>query len=87
MTDYQPRSPSLEDQYEVWLRLLNDREILSAYEVIVRWHPNLQSAGPLERSRAAAVIEGSSNVRHVLPEDDVDTYELIEGSDVVLGWS
>jgi hypothetical protein len=87
MRDYAARSDSLTDQYVTWERLLNDPRILNRFQVMVRWHPNLVNAGPIEKEKANAVIEKCPAVVHVKADSRVDTYALIEASDVVVGWS
>jgi hypothetical protein len=87
MPDYEPRSSDFHDQYVTLRRLLSDPAVLDRYSIVVRWHPNLTTAGPSERSAAESVIASSANVIHILPNSFVDSYSLVNEADVVLGWA
>jgi hypothetical protein len=77
-------SAEIQDSYSLLLSILSNEKILEKYQVHVRWHPHLTRAGEFERKRMAKVIESSPNVRHFLPEDDTNSYSLIDGSDTVV---
>lgn len=87
MPDYEPRSCDFHDQYATLRRLLSDPAVLDRYSVVVRWHPNLITAGSNERAAAESVIADSASVTHIRPESPIDSYSLVSEADVVLGWA
>lgn len=51
---------------------------------VVRWHPNLVHAGQGERKRVSEAIKKLPKVIHIEPESRIDSYKLIDLSDVVV---
>lgn len=86
LPDYRPVNSEFKDQYDAYKKILTDPRILSEWEVWVRWHPNLMSAGPNETSRVRRTVEACGDVRHILPNDPLNSYAILEEADVVLGW-
>jgi hypothetical protein len=74
-----------ENQYETLLDLLTRDEVLSTYDVVVRWHPNLKSAGKHESTRIRELIECTSDrVFHLPPESTANTYKVLDAADAVV---
>jgi hypothetical protein len=58
--------------------------ILENYSIVVRWHPNLQTAGKFENELVDAIIAMSPLVEHIRSNSDIDSYSLLLSADVVL---
>ena len=81
------RTDLYEDEYAGIKAILSDDDLLSKYDVVVRWHPNLTGCGRGEREWILAVEKiTSKSVKHFLPEADVDSYYLLEQADVVVSF-
>jgi hypothetical protein len=70
--------------YTLLERICRDEDILDKCEVIVRWHPNLTTAGKNELRMVKQCIDSTPEVNHILPKSDTDSYELMEEADVIL---
>lgn len=86
MSDYFPPEGDFIDQYETYRQILNDPTILEKFEVWVRWHPNLVSAGPLELQDVEKTISESPHVLHIRPEDPANSYSILNAASIVVGW-
>jgi Capsule polysaccharide biosynthesis protein len=53
-------------------------------KIIIRWHPNLVNAGSGELSRMKQVVKSLPHVLHILPNEKVNSYELVELSNIVI---
>ena len=73
------------NHYDGLEQILSDRRIIERWNCVVRWHPNLSTAGFYERERISNIIKNySDNVAHYPPSSNVNSYSLIECSDVVI---
>lgn len=73
------------DIYALYLRMSLDVDIHSRFNVIFRWHPNLINAGKLEIEKVDEIVEISKNqCLHIRPGDRVNSYDLLENSNVVV---
>jgi hypothetical protein len=72
------------NQYTSLTKILKDEFIKENFEIVVRWHPNHRISGLFEKQAISSVIDGSSEVTHFRYTDSVDSYQLVEMSDIVL---
>jgi len=83
MPDY--LSPIYKNHYDGLKQIVQDLDLSDKWSVYVRWHPNLINCGPYERRFIDEVIASTSEAaRHYLPEDLVNSYDIVMASDVVL---
>ena len=73
--------------YEILKKILNDKEILQKYTIIVRWHPNQKITTGFEKKEISSIIKKySKNIIHIKSESRLNSYDLIDTSDVVLSF-
>lgn len=77
-------SGEFRNQYDLYKKILSDESILQGFEVIVRWHPNLKTAGINEVRKMNNVIQETNNVRHILPQEQINSYSIIKIADYVV---
>lgn len=82
--EFKEINPEFFDHYEVYRYLCSNDFILSKYNLIVRWHPNLVTAGKGELIRQAQVIDSSPRAIHILQVDKVNSYGLLEKANLVV---
>lgn len=72
-------------QYDFIKRIVCDRELLDEFHIVVRWHPNLETAGPNERRIIEELIATSPpSVINIPPGDPADSRRIIAESDLVV---
>lgn len=68
-----------------WIERLQARLSLDDFDLLVRWHPRQRAAGLGETGRIRRIAEAApTNVTHILPAEDVDSYLLAAEADVVV---
>lgn len=72
------------NQYTSLSMILQDSFIRENFEIIIRWHPNHRIAGKFEKEQINSVIDSSPHVKHFRYTDSIDSYQLVEKSDIVL---
>jgi hypothetical protein len=83
MSEYKNRI--FEDQYEGIKAILSLDIVLSNYNVIVRWHPNLRSSGNNEINVINEIIKDTDKkCYHYSFDDTIDSYELINLADKII---
>lgn len=70
--------------YDGIIEILSDPRINEQYQIVVRWHPNLVNAGDAERKLVHEIIGKFPNIKQYAAEHKVNSYDLLESSDVVL---
>lgn len=73
-----------DDPYGIFLNILNSEEVKEKYEIIIRWHPANRSKESNSRNKILQLIKQYAEFKHYAPESNVDTYHLLDQSDVVL---
>lgn len=71
--------------YDAIKRICSDEKVLSNCQIVVRWHPNSKQLNGNERMKLNSVIEAtSSDVMHLRPENNYDSYELLSDAELVV---
>ena len=75
------------DHYKNISQILNCKYIINKFDVRVRWHPNLITAGKQEVEKINNIVNKTKNkIIHYLPESKVNSYKLLEKSDLVISF-
>lgn len=74
------------EMFERQLCCLNELAVDLPYEIVIRWHPNLAKANKPTRDWLGSLVRSLSSLRHILPEDPVDTYDLVDKSDLIINF-
>lgn len=75
------------DHYKNISQILNCKYIINKFDVRVRWHPNLITAGKQEVEKINNIFKKTKNkIIHYLPESKVNSYKLLEKSDLVISF-
>ncbi len=75
------------NHYKNILQILNCENIIDQYDVRVRWHPNLITAGKEELEKINSIINSTKDkVIHYPPENKVNSYKLLEKSDLIMSF-
>ena len=82
--EWQNADPTLKNTYSLLESIASDPEILDRYDIVIRWHPNLRTAGENELRLLQETVRNTPRVKHVLPGDSADSYELIDEADLIL---
>lgn len=82
--EWQNADPTLKNTYSLLENIASDSEILDRYDIVIRWHPNLRTAGENELRLLQETVRNTPRVKHVLPGDSEDSYELIDEADLIL---
>lgn len=84
-------SPSLEslnsefqNQYEIYRKIGSHPKIIDGYQIVFRWHPNLRKAGQFESLEVKRTIEMCPKVVHVLPDDIINSYSILDAAYAVI---
>lgn len=73
--------------YEIIKKIIKDKDIYKQYKIIIRWHPNQKSSKGFERKEIFSIIkEYSDNIEHIEPKSKLNSYSLINISDVVISF-
>jgi len=67
----------------------NNSHRLKNYEIIIRWHPNSRYLNGNEKEKLEKLILNSkkyNNVKHISPDSDFNTYNLIKNCYVAIGF-
>jgi hypothetical protein len=72
------------DHYQLLTRVINNEFIKNNFNIYVRWHPNLSTAGPEETFVIKKIIKNNNHVYHYDPESNANSYDLITFSNYVL---
>jgi len=72
------------NQYRLYQRLGSDEDLLKKYNIVFRWHPALKQVGEGEKESMLKVIKNTRGCIHVTPEQLVNSYELMNISDVIV---
>lgn len=72
------------NQYEAVRGLIQAVDALPDAHLVVRIHPHLSRKHPSERERWMRLAGSSPSLTVIAPESDVDSYALIDSSDVVV---
>lgn len=70
--------------YDLIERVCLDARLVEQFDITVRWHPNLVSAGPYEQDEIRRVMKSTPMVHHLPPKSEVNSYSLLEISDLVV---
>jgi hypothetical protein len=84
--EYKELVSEFRDQYEFCKKMAQDPEILSSYSIVIRWHPNIVSAGPNEKKAMQFVIASTPEAKHIVPSEKIDSYALVEESSCVVSY-
>lgn len=75
------------NHYKNLTKIINSPIINEKYDIRVRWHPNLSTAGSQEAEMINKIIaESSVKTIHYAPLNKINSYELLELSDVVISF-
>ena len=74
------------NQYDVLEKILKNRFIKDNFNLYVRWHPFLEKAGPKEKIRINEIKNKYNHVNFYLPNSKINSYNLIEFSDIVISF-
>jgi hypothetical protein len=75
------------NHYKNILEILNSKKIVDNFDVRVRWHPNLSTAGEDELKDINKIIyETKNNIIHYSQNNKINSYKLLEQSDLVLSF-
>ena len=72
------------NHYKILSQILSNKLITKNYEICVRWHPFLREVGENEKKIIDKIILTYNNVSHIKPSDNINSYALLESSDIVL---
>ena len=73
--------------YNFIKKILTDKDISKNYEITIRWHPNHKSATGYEKKEIESLIKNySKNISHIQPKSDLNSYNLIDESDIILSF-
>lgn len=79
------RNHVYDSEYAGLEKLLNESSITSKFEVIVRWHPNLQNVKGNEKMRIKEIQDRFENkVNFISPTSSISSYSIIDNSEIVL---
>jgi hypothetical protein len=70
--------------YDLIERICRDEILLNQFDIAVRWHPNLASAGSYEQAEILRVIENTPSVLHIPPDSGLNSYSLLANSDLAV---
>ena len=82
--DNKHTSDDFQDSYRLLNRIVHDQEITKRFFVVIRWHPNLKTAGHLEVNQMKQIIEHSPWVFHIKPNDELNSYEVVNSSEIIV---
>ncbi|SIT68332.1 hypothetical protein SAMN05216526_0825 [Ectothiorhodosinus mongolicus] len=71
------------DPYGRFLEILDCNELYRKFYVIVRWHPFNSRSNTETRERIDRLIDKYGTARHFHPSSKIDTYDLLDKSEVV----
>ena len=75
------------NHYDSIKKILSSKLIFDNYDIRIRWHPNLSTAGKKELDEVKGIIEKSKKeITHYSPFNKINSYKLLEISDVVLSF-
>ena len=75
------------NHYKNILQILNCKNITDKYDVRVRWHPNLITAGENELLEIENIINSTKQKAiHYKPKSKINSYKLLEKSDLILSF-
>jgi len=57
------------------------REELPEHHIVVKWHPMMRKVGPREMEHIESVVRDSPGATHIMPDEDIDVYPIVESSD------
>ena len=85
--EFRKKNNSEINHYELLKKILEDKSINKLFDVSVRWHPNLTSAGKEEKEVINKIIDSTSvNNTHYRAENKINSYKLIENSDIIISF-
>jgi hypothetical protein len=85
--DFRSKNGREINHYKNIIEILNDKIICDNYDLRVRWHPNLSTAGQKELNDIHEIIKKTKHeVIHYSPTHKINSYKLLDESDVVLSF-
>lgn len=85
MKDYESKVPTcFQNPFDILKFLNSSLEILTYYNIVIRWHPNLVNAGQTYARNINKIIKSTPNLIHFRPESSVDSHELLLDSDKII---
>jgi len=85
--EFRKKNNSEVNHYELLKKILEDNSINKLFDISVRWHPNLSSAGKKEREVINKIIDCTSiNTTHYRAESKINSYKFIENSDIIISF-
>jgi hypothetical protein len=66
------------------LSIVSNPLIKQKYQVVVRWHPAKINLGQKDKATINDLINSDSELIHIRPEDQDDTYRLVQDAAVIL---
>lgn len=72
------------DQYDAVVNLIKVVESSSNLHLIIRLHPHMAKKSHLENLKWQSLSQFSSNIDIILPKSKIDSYALVEMSDIVI---
>jgi hypothetical protein len=82
--DYKILGDSNLDQTSVIKAMSKSQSLLEKYEIFVRWHPNSNKSGPLDKERNRECILESKGIFHIRASDNLNSYTLLDQSNVIV---
>lgn len=84
MKEWQSETNVFNDIFQFIRRLNSSRTITDKYDIYIRWHPNIKGSGKNLRSKISELVSETDNLIHFTPENKLDSYSLLDKSDVVI---
>lgn len=72
------------NQYDFLEKIICSKVIKENYNIYVRWHPFLATAGKPERNHLQNINKKYKNVEFIMPESKINSYSLLDFVDIVI---
>lgn len=74
------------DPFDVMYKIAAHKNIVEKYQVIFRWHPGKSVGSKIDLEKIQKISDRKDGVLHIGPDSNIDTYDLLEQSSVVLSF-
>jgi len=75
------------NHYVSLIKILSNKYLINNFDIRVRWHPNLSTAGNEEIGEIQKIIKKYGNdILHYSPFDKINSYNLLDISDIVVSF-
>ena len=72
------------NQYDFLEKIIRSKKINENYNIYVRWHPFLASAGKPEKDHIENIKKKHENVEFIMPDSKINSYSLLDFVDIVI---